>query len=107
MSIPDTIGYIKSNLRIFTRRSEYEECSQLIDYAEGVWIDQFQSNWINASLICGYRNREKKVCIVSPELHGREYKEFWEDLRENIDLDDSNIMICTDHPIEAERFFNE
>ena len=107
MSVPDTLGFIKSNLKLFTRRSEYEDENKLIDQADGVWLDQFHGIWFNFSLINDYLNRGKKVCVVSPELHRREFKEFWTELRENITSDHENIMICTDYPIEAERFFNE
>lgn len=107
MSVPDTLGFIKSNLKLFTRRSEFEDENKLIDQADGIWLDQFHGIWFNFSLINDYLNRGKKVCVVSPELHRREFKEFWTELRENITSDHENIMICTDYPIEAERFFNE
>ena len=107
MSVPDTLGFIKCNLKLFTRRSEYEDGNKLIDKADGVWLDQFHGIWFKFSLINDYLNKGKKVCVVSPELHRREFKEFWSELRENISSGHEKIMICTDYPIEAERFFNE
>ena len=46
-------------------------------------------------------NQGKKVCIVSPDLHKREYKSVWEKYK-NV----KGIMLCTDYPKEAEVYFN-
>ena len=46
-------------------------------------------------------NQDKEVCIVSPDLHKREYKKVW-----NIYRNINGIMLCTDYPMEAKEFFN-
>ena len=55
---------------------------------------------INQHLLKG-----KKVSIVSPELHGRDYFVFWNLLKtSNFHLKD-DIMLCTDLPLDAQNFF--
>jgi hypothetical protein len=108
MSVPDGIFYIKNDLVTFTRESEYETYPAFYDYAHGVWIDQFFSDWIDKQTIINHINNNKKICIVSPELHQRKYLDFWRKLKSIIeDLDSSQIMLCTDHPEEARIFFND
>ncbi|EOV3213089.1 hypothetical protein ACOBC6_001801, partial [Campylobacter jejuni] len=51
----------------------------------------------------------KSVCIVSPELHKRDYKKEWQEYKQiekELQVQDK-LMICTDYPDEARRFFND
>jgi hypothetical protein len=107
MSIPDHISYIKDNydFNIFTRQSEYEEEPALYEKSAGVWLDEFNGHWINKKTIVQHLDNNKKVCIVSPELHNRDYKNVWVEIKK-YNLEDK-IMICTDYPEEAERYFHE
>jgi glycerophosphoryl diester phosphodiesterase len=108
MSVPDGIGYINENLTIFTRHSEYESSPAIYQLSNGVWIDQFNTNWIDEEVIEFHQYNKKKICIVSPELHKRPYINFWEELKKmNNKLDLSKVMLCTDHPEEARVFFND
>ena len=104
MSIPDTIGYILCNMNIATRHSEYEKDFPFYNQSSHVWIDCFKSEWIDCDTLDGHLNNGKKVCIVSPELHKRPHKEVW---NKYVKCDHTNLMLCTDFPMEADSFFNK
>jgi len=106
MSVPDTIGYVKKQINVYTRQSEYEKVPSLYDEAQGVWLDEFIGPWIRKETIQDHINNGKSVCIVSPELHKRDYHNEWTSYKENFDLVQSRtISLCTDKPIEAVNFF--
>jgi hypothetical protein len=108
MSIPDSIQTYKQQLPFFCRQSEYEQKPSLYNEASGVWIDEFKSHWITENTIKMHLENNKKICIVSPELHNREYEDVWLHYRlieKNLKID--SLMICTDYPKLAEEFFNE
>ena len=107
MSIPDTLGYIKNGLNIYSRSSEYEREFPFYDNSEGVWLDCFNSDCITTEQIKSHIEKGKIPCIVSSELHKREYEEAWIEynkLDKNTKSD--SIMLCTDYPHKAEEFFN-
>ena len=62
-------------------------------------------DWVTEDIINDHIKHGKKVCVVSPELHGRQYYDFWTKLKVMKLMNE--IMICTDYPNEAEGFFNE
>lgn len=106
MSIPEMLQYAHRGLRFFTRQSEYELEPVLLDKACGVWLDEFQRHWITDEVLVRYFNQGKNICIVSPELHQRSYKQEWDDYLSFISKFDSELLIlCTDRPEEARRFF--
>jgi len=105
MSVPDTIGYINTGLKYFTRNSEIEDSPTLLEKSDGVWMDMFFSDWIDESAVSPYLAIGKKVCIVSPELHGRDYKDFWNSMRQFSCFNSQNLFICTDKPLEAQEYF--
>jgi hypothetical protein len=104
MAIPDMRGYFDFGIPVFTRLSEYETVPVWLDRSSGVWLDAFDSEWYTLGIIEGLRKLNKKVCIVSPELHGRPHLELWENLKPL--AKDSGIILCTDFPVEASRFFS-
>lgn len=107
MSVPDTIGYIRKKCRFFTRQSEYEREPIFYEEACGVWLDEFNGHWINSKVIQSHLDNLKKVCIVSPELHKRSYLKVWDDyLMLSRSKVNDKLMLCTDFPEEARRFFN-
>ncbi len=108
MSVPQMIEFDELRLRYFTRQSEVEPTPCMYDRAAGVWIDGFWgTSWITEELLKEHIENGKEVCIVSPDLHGREdYRNFWEQLK-NYRIDFSKVMLCTDHPDEAGAFFRE
>jgi glycerophosphoryl diester phosphodiesterase len=109
-SIPDGYKYLAREMNLFTRESEFEDSPSFYHESAGIWLDEFKSHWINNQTIEKHLLNNKTICIVSPELHGREYKNVWEEYK-NIDRNiDSNmkykpIMLCTDYPEEARDFF--
>lgn len=109
MSIPDTLSYIKHGMCVFTRQSEYEVTPVLYTESQGVWLDEFYRHWINEEIILSHLNNHKKVCIVSPDLHGRDFLQVWEDYKRIIKKHglQNRIMLCTDYTSEARIFFHE
>ena len=107
MSIPDGLEYLKYKLKIFTRESEYEKLPALYDKSVGVWLDEFHGHWIKERVILKHLKHNKLVCIVSPELHKRDYQKEWcyyKLIEKKTGYKD--MVICTDHPEEAKEFFN-
>ena len=79
----------------------------MYDDAAGVWIDGFFSeDWITEELLDFHIKAGKKICLVSPDLHGRDYKSFWKKLK-NYKIDFSQVMLCTDYPDVAKKFFDD
>ena len=108
MSVPDTLGYEKNQLKFFTRHSEYEPYPALYEEAEGVWLDFFKSNWWTIKEVEKHLQQEKIIALVSPELHRREYKQIWDTWRKiELEFETDNLMLCTDYPKEAKEFFND
>lgn len=106
MSVPDGLGYIKQNIKAFTRQSEYETIPSFYDEASGIWLDEFQGHWINKEVIQEHIKNNKQICIVSPDLHKREYQKEWQHYKEiEQELGINNLMICTDYPELAKEFF--
>ena len=107
MSLPDALGYIKEGLKIFSRQSEYEKQPYLYKEADGIWLDEFNQHWIDEEIILKHFAEKKNICIVSPELHKRNYKEEWEHYKYiTYKFGLENLMLCTDYPVEAKTFFN-
>lgn len=105
MSVPDTIGYIKHGINFYSRQSEYETSPAFYKECAGIWLDAFMNTWYTTDLILTHLNNNKKVAIVSPELHQRDYLPLWQQLKdENIHMQ-KNMIICTDLPEQAAYFF--
>ena len=107
MSVPDGLQYLKQNIKSFTRESEYEKIASFYDDAYGVWLDEFQGHWIEKEVIRKHINNNKQICIVSPDLHKRDYKKEWQhynDIEKELGI--NNLMICTDYPEHAKEFFD-
>lgn len=101
MSVPDTLPYLTGPIPVFTRQSEYEPSCAFYAESAGVWLDAFQTDWYDESLICRHLAAGKKVCIVSPELHKRPFADLWARLRDSGLHDARGLMICTDFPEQA------
>jgi hypothetical protein len=101
MSIPETIGYLKSGLRTYMRISEFEEVSPLHEDSSGIWLDAFKDDWWTSrpQVFQDF----KTVCVVSPELHGRKEEVAWKFLKEIDSYRD--LSLCTDYPEKALRYF--
>ena len=106
MSTPDIRRYLAHELPTFTRLSEYEPNPLFLDKSVGVWLDSFERQWYDFEIINSLLEKNKKVSIVSPELHGRTHYDLWTFLKKNRLDQDSLISLCTDFPLEAKDFFN-
>jgi hypothetical protein len=105
MAVPDARSYARAGLRFFTRQSELETQPALYAAASGVWLDAFDSTWYDERTIERHLRAGKDVCIVSPELHGREATETWAMLRKPSRSGPARLMICTDHPDQVASHF--
>ena len=105
MSVPEIRSYIKESIPFFVRMSEVEKLPPWMDKAVGIWLDSFDSTWFSMGDITDILNSKKKLCIVSPELHGRDYIGLWHELR--LLNNNDQIMICTDYPVLARDFFRK
>ena len=102
MSIPEMVVQHKEGLKFFTGLSDIIPTPIMLEKAQGIWLDSFYSDWFSAKDIFDLQIKGKKICIVSPDLHKREYKNVWQKYK-NI----QGIMLCTDYPNEAKEYFNE
>lgn len=106
MSIPDSLSYIESSMPVFVRQSEYELIPALYDESAGVWLDSFKTDWFGHSIVSDHCASDKYVCIVSPELHGRNQIPLWDMLRTSSLIVESDlVLLCTDFPEQAQAFF--
>lgn len=105
MSVPDMRHYFNVEAPVFTRLSDIEPVPVLVNRASGVWLDCFESDWFSLSHISPLLEAGLRVCVVSPELHGRGYSRMWGMLKKISFSDD--LLLCTDFPREARDFFGD
>jgi glycerophosphoryl diester phosphodiesterase len=106
MSIPDAMVSLRHGLRIFTRHSDVETEPHLYHEAAGIWMDAFRDDrWLTPEAIARHLDAGKKVCLVSPELHGRPHLPFWERLHSSGIHEHPRLMLCSDIPESAKLFF--
>lgn len=105
MSVPDMISYINIGLNVFTRQSDYEQSPVLYEKSKGVWVDCFGVDWVDEATIENHLKNGKQVCLVSPELHGRHYEVFWERLLKMPVVTGTDVILCTDYPEQARKYF--
>lgn len=107
MSVPDHLIYQKLNAKTYSRQSEFETLPALYEKSEGIWLDSFVDMWYDEKVINGHLIRGKKVAVVSFELHKRNHKEQWYFLKSNNFHLNSEIILCTDFPEKAKKYFYE
>jgi glycerophosphoryl diester phosphodiesterase len=101
MSVPDALGYARASIPYFTRQSEYEPLPALYEGAAGVWVDCFERDWTDERAVSEHVDGGKEVCLVSPELHGREHASAWELWASWPVVADPRVIVCTDRPQDA------
>lgn len=106
MSVPDTLGYLREKVKIFTRQSEWEREPVFYDLAQGVWLDELGKPWITEEEVAKHCAQGKAVGIVSAELHRRSYRKGWENYKRFPLQIREHCLLCTDYPMEARKFFN-
>lgn len=100
LSFPEKIKYEKLGLQIFDRMSDYENYPDM--KAKGFVVDCFENNFDLNQL----QNVSGALFFISPELHGRSYLEFWNELRSSR-YNSNHNFICTDVPYVIKRMFND
>lgn len=103
MAVPDMRSYFAAGIAVFTRLSEVEPHPVLLDKADGVWLDAFTHRWWSADDVSRVLDAGKRVCVVSPELHGRDHLDDWEELLSC--SSQAGLLLCTDKPVEASKYF--
>lgn len=103
MSVPETMPYFAAGLPVYARLSEYEPESALLDRSPGVWLDAFHGPWWPPALLDALLARGKRVCVVSPELHGRPHDDLWRALEPR--AAHPGLALCTDRPELARATF--
>ena len=76
--------------------------------AAGIWLDNFSSRAFDIGALEHFLRIGKRVVLVSPELHGFEYEQYWSQLLEYMNSNPTRstyIGICTDSPLKAREFF--
>lgn len=107
MSIPDMFVQLKLGIKVFTGLSDILSVPVMLDKAAGVWLDCFNSDWYGPEVIDDLLACGKSVCIVSADLHKREYDDQWEIIKRCKALESDSLMLCTDYPEKAVKFFYE
>ena len=111
-SFPFLVKYAKSGVSLCAVRvSEFESIETaltLIGKIDWIWVDCFTKFPLNNKTATQLKNAGFKLCLVSPELHGRDAKteinQFAQILNEqNISPD----AICTKFPELWEKLVNE
>ncbi len=95
MAVPDSLIYLQKGFVTYTRHSEFEPVPPYYAEAHGVWLDAFRGDWITTEVVQAHLDAGKAVALVSPELHGRDYRPVWDSWA---GLDHENLAICTDLP---------
>ncbi|WP_132706018.1 phosphodiesterase [Pseudomonas aeruginosa] len=103
MAVPDMRSYLQQGVATYTRLSEVEPSPAWINQAAGIWLDGFEGEWYSNSEIEALLAQGLKVCVVSPELHGRPHEPLWSRL---LDLrNTAGLTLCTDLPETAQHYF--
>jgi hypothetical protein len=105
MSVPEMRAHLACGNPVYARVSEVEPEPVYYDEISGIWLDAFNSDGWQLERISSWLEHDKRVCLVSPELHGRDHQALWHYLREAPFIADSRFMLCTDYPEEATNFF--
>ena len=74
-----------------------------LEEAAGVLLDSFSDRSYDISFVSNLLQAGKRVCVASPELHGRTPGAYWHDLR--VLQSCEQLMLCTDYPVLAREFF--
>jgi hypothetical protein len=110
MSVPDTLAYVRAQVQIFTRRSEFETGSLLDKCASGLWLDALQEPFVPARMLEDAIIGGHQIALVSPELHGKPHDGAWSEWRDVLDRlhsPSASVMLCTDFPKQARSFFKD
>ena len=102
LAFPDLLSFTRAGLTCYTRLSDYETELLLLDDCVGVWVDGFDVDPSNPAILERIEtllDANKRVCLVSPELHRRDHHAAW--AAWSVLADHPGLSICTDFPFEA------
>ena len=109
MSGPDMLAYLAGPIPVYTRFSEFEQDPACHDRCAGVWLDAFVQPWASTERLVADIGRGKAVAVVSPELHGKPYREAWREWSQALASIEGEgrgqAMLCTDFPDQAQEAF--
>lgn len=100
MAVPDMRAYVASSIDTYGRLSDAEPTLPWPESLDGIWLDAFDEQWFGVDHLRTWA-RQLPVCIVSPELHGRDPEPLWSLLAEL--RDELAITVCTDNPNDLAR----
>ncbi len=103
MSVCDTVIYTDKDLKIASRLSEFETEMPFYKDSTTVWIDYFNSDGPTIQKVIETLKDGKIACVVSPELHKRDYQQMWEQLK--LMKSEEKLYLCTDYPDKAKEYF--
>ncbi len=98
MAVPDMLPHFARGLPTFTRISDIEPEPVCEKETQGVWLDAFYGDWWSLDVLDNILATGKRLAIVSPELHGRDYQKVWKMLANWDNPARNQVLICTDHP---------
>lgn len=105
-SIPEMLKYQKLGIKHALRISEIERDLPWISPV--IWFDCFIEDWYveKPHLLEKYSNSE--IVLVSPEIHGRDFRNVWDYYGKILSIGFMNVSICTDFPDKIMRdIYNE
>lgn len=105
MSIPDMVFQIKKEMVVYTGRSDILSVPVLLEKSSGIWLDSFNSEWFDEKVLKDFLDSNKKICIVSADLHKRDVREQWNKLKSFSCISENRITLCTDIAEKAVKFF--
>lgn len=105
MSVPDMLSHIRVGLKVFTGLSDIINTPVLMEKVSGIWLDSFHSDWFTPQTLDNLLKADNSVCVVSAELHKRDHEKQWQILKNSQSLHSDHLLLCTDHPIEAQKYF--
>lgn len=105
MAVPDHLSYPKNGLPAYARLSELEPLGDFARKADGIWLDGFESTWWDCDMVESLLRGGSRVCVVSPDLHRRNWHECWAVIRESGLHLEPGMALCTDYSFEARAYF--
>lgn len=104
-SMPEMYRAARMNIPHALRLSEYEmDLAWTSDY---LWLDGFEKDWWLNNDSINNLFKTRKLVVVSPELHGRDFEQVWVHLKQLVGLSDNWFGICTDLAEDFRHFFEE
>ena len=106
LSAPETRRYLAAGLPVFARQSDCEPEPLFLNQAAGIWADAFlDDGWITREALARHLDAGRRVCVVSPELHGRDPQPLWARLAATDLVQSKDFLLCTDRVHDAHQLF--